>query len=277
MATAAVAEAQADFHGRYLPLKGRGTTFVFDIADRPGADPVVLLHGWAATAMLNWSAVMRPVAASFRFVALDQRGHGRGIRIPLRQRFTLTDCADDVAVLLDALHIHRAILVGFSMGGAVAQLVWQRHKDRVAGLVLCSTASSFGTGPVFLREVAAAARVPAGLFAPAILPLLAHGGWHAAFDEVRHHDPRALADAGLELAAFRSEAWLSTVDVPTAVIVTLEDRLISPERQLALARSIPGATVTTVQADHLAVVRGLDRYRDALLAACHDVKIRSRR
>jgi 3-oxoadipate enol-lactonase len=220
---------------------------------------------------------MPPLAARFRVVALDQRGHGRGIRIPVRRRFSLADCADDVAALLDALHIHRAMLVSFSMGGAVAQLVWRRHEDRVAGLVLCSTTSSFGTGPVLVREVAAAARVPAGMFAPAILPLLAHGSWHAAFDEVRHHDPRARADAGLELAAFRSEAWVSKVDVPTAVIVTLEDRLIPPERQLALARSIAGGAVFTVRADHLAVVRGLGRYRDALLAACHDVQIRGRR
>ena len=54
-------------------------------------------------------------------------------------RFRLADCADDAAALLDVLGIDQAIVVGYSMGGPIAQLLWHRHPEKVAGLVLCAT------------------------------------------------------------------------------------------------------------------------------------------
>ena len=73
-------------------------------------------------------------------IAFDQRWHGRGIRSP---RFTFADCADDVAALMDELGVEQAIIAGYSMGGAIAQLVWHQHPEKVVGLVLCSTARNF--------------------------------------------------------------------------------------------------------------------------------------
>ena len=45
--------------------------------------------------------------------------------------------------MLDELGVERAVIAGYSMGGAIAQLVWHQHPERVAGLVLCSTARNF--------------------------------------------------------------------------------------------------------------------------------------
>src|SRR5207249_4259135 len=59
------------------------------------------------------------------------------------RRFRLADCADDVAALADNLGVEQAIVVGYSLGGPVAQLTWRRHRDLVAGLVLCATADCF--------------------------------------------------------------------------------------------------------------------------------------
>lgn len=277
MATPAAAARRGEWRGEHLPLPGRGTTYIHDLSPRPGAVPLLLLHGWAATAVLNWASVMPALASRFRVIALDQRGHGRGIRIPLRERFSLADCADDAVAVLDQLGLARAVVVGYSMGGAVAQLVWRRHRQRVAGLVLCSTAASFGDGPVLVRELSAAAHLPAGMLLPIALPLLVRGGWFSALDEVRRHDPRALVDAGLELAAFRSQSWAGDIDVPTAMIVTLGDRLIGTQRQLTLARTIRGATVYRVRGDHFAAVRDPEIFGHTLSAACRDVVARGRR
>ena len=74
-------------------------------------------------------------------MALDQRGHGRGIR-SLRP-FRLQDCADDVIALADVLDVDRVIPVGYSMGGPVALLAARRHPDRVPGIVLCATSARF--------------------------------------------------------------------------------------------------------------------------------------
>src|SRR6266851_2774754 len=89
--------------GRWVELPGRGTTFVREVLGPQGAPTVVLLHGLGATGALNWFSVFEPLGARFRVLAIDQRGHGRGIRST--HRFRLADCADDVVALADALKI----------------------------------------------------------------------------------------------------------------------------------------------------------------------------
>jgi len=127
--------------GRPVHLPGRGTTFVRDLAGPPGAPTVVLLHGWAATADLNWFPSYEALGRHFRVIALDHRGHGRGIRS--RRPFRLADCADDAAAVATELGVERFIAVGYSMGGPIAQLAWKRHRDVVSGLVLCATDTRF--------------------------------------------------------------------------------------------------------------------------------------
>ena len=127
---------------RAVELPGRGTTFACDL---PGPSPhsptVVMLHGLGATGALNWSHGLEVLNERFRVVALDHRGHGRGIDAD--EPFTLEDCADDAVALADVLGVERAIFVGYSMGGPIAQLVWHRHAERVQGLVLCATSAEF--------------------------------------------------------------------------------------------------------------------------------------
>ena len=129
--------------GAAMQLPGRGTTFVRTLDGPAGAPAVVLLHGWTATADLNWFTCYRPLAEHFRVVALDHRGHGRGIRS--RKTFRLEDCADDAVAVCDVLGIEQFIPVGYSMGGPIAQLIWRRHRQRIAGLVMCATSSHFST------------------------------------------------------------------------------------------------------------------------------------
>ncbi|HEX4982878.1 MAG TPA: alpha/beta fold hydrolase, partial [Ilumatobacteraceae bacterium] len=66
---------------RSVELVGRGTTFA---CDEPGPSPeaptVVLLHGWTATGSLNWTRTIAELTEHYRVIALDHRGHGRGIR-----------------------------------------------------------------------------------------------------------------------------------------------------------------------------------------------------
>ena len=125
--------------GRWVELPDEGRLFVREIAGPPGAATLILLHGWTATSDLNWFPSFRSLGTRFHVVAFDHRGHGRGLRT--RRRFRLTDCADDAAEVATALGIERFVAVGYSMGGAVATLLWQRHRARVDGLVLCATAS----------------------------------------------------------------------------------------------------------------------------------------
>ena len=267
--------------GRHLELPGRGRTFVRELPGPPGAPTLLLLHGWTASADLNFFPSYRHLGERYRVVALDHRGHGRGIRT--RRPFRITHCADDAAALLDVLEIPSAIAVGYSMGGPVAQLLWRRHRSRVDGLVLCATSRTFASRPaerarfVALGGAAVASRaVPRTVTAGAIARVFdarrtagPTEGWAA--EELRRNDWTAILEAGRSLGRFDSRGWIGEVDVPTAVVAVMGDSLVAPRRQLALARSIPGATLHPVQGDHTVCITDPKRFVPVLLAACHDV------
>ena len=117
--------------GRVVHVLGRGEFFVRDTgeADRPC---VLLLHGWMFSSDLNWFTTYADLhEAGYRVLALDHRGHGRGLRTI--EPFRLQDCADDAAAVMRELRIDRALVVGYSMGGAVAQLLARDHRELVRG------------------------------------------------------------------------------------------------------------------------------------------------
>src|ERR1700682_5001469 len=107
--------------GRMVRLPGRGTVFLRECPGPPDAEAVVLIHGLGTSADLNWFAAYGPLRRKFRVLAIDMRGHGRGIKT--RRPFRLEDCADDVAALAEVLGIRRLMAVGYSMGGLLAALL----------------------------------------------------------------------------------------------------------------------------------------------------------
>jgi 3-oxoadipate enol-lactonase len=125
--------------GRVVNVAGRGEMFVRE-ADGPngGGPTILLMHGWTASADLNWFPLYQPLSRIGRVLAVDHRGHGRGIRTA--ERFTLEDCADDAAGLVRQLGLGPVIVVGYSMGGPISLLFWKRHPELVSGLVLEATA-----------------------------------------------------------------------------------------------------------------------------------------
>jgi pimeloyl-ACP methyl ester carboxylesterase len=270
--------------GRHLTLPGRGQVFVREVPGPPGAPAVLLLHGLGATADLNWATGYGALGRWFRVVAVDHRGHGRSMRHP--RPFRLADCADDAAAVLDALGVGRAVAVGYSMGGPVAQLLWHRHRHRVAGLVLCATAASFLPSRRFRPVVGALAGSAAVVrLAPvswrrrvvARVARARHRGseleaWVAS--ELRHNDPAVLLEAAAALARFSSVRWIGDVDVPAAVVVTTRDDLVPPARQRRLAAALPAAHVVEVDADHSAPLLAADRFVPAVVDACLHVAAR---
>ena len=87
--------------GRVVSLPGRGEIFVRDSGGPPAAPAVLLLHGWTASADLNFFPVYDNLAETYRVIAPDARGHGRGMRSA--EPFSLEDCADDAAALLEQM------------------------------------------------------------------------------------------------------------------------------------------------------------------------------
>jgi pimeloyl-ACP methyl ester carboxylesterase len=269
---------------RLVELPGRGITRIWECAGPPGAGTLMLIHGVAFTAELNWAKVLPPLARHFRVVALDLRGHGDGISAG--PRFRLEDCADDVAALAGALGVGRFIAVGYSMGGMVAQLLYRRHAPLLSGLVLCATARNVLGSPA---ERLAALTLPTTAAAlwwnPLLRPMSAEvfgmaligpiddpatARW--ARDQLRRTTLATAISAIQAVCEFTSHTWIGQLDIPAAVVVTARDRIVPVSRQLKLAQAIPGASVHEMDADHAACITSPQVCAQALLAACWSVQ-----
>ncbi|MCC6437468.1 MAG: alpha/beta fold hydrolase [Acidimicrobiales bacterium] len=268
--------------GRTIRLPDRGELFVREVGrPRAGQPSLLLLHGWTATADLNWFPAYEALRRDAHVVSFDLRGHGRGLRTP--ERFRLADCADDAAALADALSLDAIVPVGYSMGGLVAQLLWHRHPRLVRGLVLCATSRNFrgnaGDHLYFggLSGLATAARLAPGplreqAFARYLDARIGRSDltpWAVA--ELARHDFRTVLEAGAAIGTFSSHRWVGDIDVPTSVVITTADTKIPPHRQRKLAAAIPTSRTFEVAADHHGCPRQPELFLPALRKAVRHV------
>jgi pimeloyl-ACP methyl ester carboxylesterase len=283
--------------GRVVHVPGRGEMFVREAEGPPGGDAptILLLHGWMFPADLNWFACYGPLSELGRVIAVDHRGHGRGPRPS--EPFRLADVADDAAALLRHLGTGPVIAVGYSMGGPVSQLLWQRHPDLVAGLVQCATSATFndtarerwqwrsmGALQVVLRMLPrqwmeAGARLHARGDVKVRLSKMIHEEtpeelenllpWIIA--ELDRDSAEDIAEAGRELGRYEARGWIGGVDVPTAVLVTARDQLVPAFRQHDLARRVPDVFVQELPLDHDGVAARPDLFVPALMKAISHV------
>ena len=101
---------------------------------RPEALPIVCVHGYTSSAEA-FNAVARRLEDRAHLVAMDVRGHGESAWSP-DGAYQYADQAGDLAALADQLGIERFVLIGTSMGGAIAMVYASQHADRLRGLVL---------------------------------------------------------------------------------------------------------------------------------------------
>jgi 3-oxoadipate enol-lactonase len=261
---------------RTLRVPGHGELF---LRDTGGDGPVVmLLHGWMASADLNWCGAYGDlIDAGYRVIAIDHRGHGRGLR-PLAP-FRLEDCAGDAAAALRQLDLAPALIVGYSMGGAIAQLIARDHPDVASGIILSGTAQHW-QDPQTRRTWRAMGIL--GL----LLSIAPRQFWSWGFRRVRmpqnertvwvqtelmRNSARDMAEAGRELGRFDSRPWLSGVTVPIAVLITTRDEAVPPPKQRELAAAAGGPVLESA-IRHLEIVTHADAYNPALLEALQAVR-----
>jgi len=267
--------------GEFIDLPGRGQLFVRRTVGPPGSPTVVLLHGWTVTADLNWYPAFEPLSQRASVVAFDHRGHGQGL--PTR-RFKFSDCASDVLAVADALGIDRFVCAGYSMGGAIAQLTARAAPDRIAGLVLGATSTSFrGRG---LRAVRFAL-LPVVAAASRLAPVkLRYWGWEQtvfnvigtnigrwAQTEILKGDPQALLDAGTELFNFDSSPWLANLSMPIAQVRTVGDLVVPDDLQQNLTDAIDDMGAYSYRGGHASVVTDFDSFWDCMSKALDSVGV----
>jgi 3-oxoadipate enol-lactonase len=174
----------------------------------------------------------------------------------------LEDCADDVIRVADALGVERIVPVGYSMGGAIAQLVWQRHPE----------ARDERLSFLGLTGLAALARVTPGQARDWISDQVylqrktqTWGPW--AVSQAARHDWRMVLEAGRALGSFSSLDWIGEIDVPVSIVVTMRDPVVPLRRQVRLFEAIEHAAAFRVDGEHDAIVAVADRFVPTLVRA----------
>lgn len=215
-----------------------------------GDGPVLLmLNGLVASAFLWPRAWLDRFERAYTVVRVSNRGTGH---TAAGDRVTIEAMAADALAVLDLVGADRAHVLGYSMGGMVAQSLTLSHPERVAALVLCSTTTGGAADahPEFLGALAGAggsAERAAGSFFhllagpgfletnPQVVDELATG-WLEAPTRAET-TPAQLAAA----ATFDVRERLSELDKATLVLHGTEDRLIVPAAGERLASLIAGA------------------------------------
>lgn len=254
-----------------VTVPGVGELFVRD----SGGDgtPVLLLHGWMFPADLNWFRTYDTLTeAGYRVLALDHRGHGRGLRSP--EPFRLSDCAADAAALVRHLGCGPVVAVGYSMGGPIAMLMARDHPDVVSATVQCATAQDWQDAwqKVFWRGMAllrlALSVAPHATWRRSLLaggfPDNATTSWFVS--ELVRGNGRDLAEAGRELSRYDSKGWIGSLTLPCVVILTRRDTSVPPRKQRELAAALR-ADLLEIDGDHYAVTAMGRRFASLLAEA----------
>jgi pimeloyl-ACP methyl ester carboxylesterase len=118
-------------------------------------EPVVLIHGFTLNPFLQWDVwgITRELQKNYQVVTIDCRGHGRSGK-PHDAKLYGKEMVDDVVRLLDHLKIHKAHIVGYSMGGFITLNMLARYPER---MITATTGGAGWTDKVdtkFLNEVA---------------------------------------------------------------------------------------------------------------------------
>jgi len=220
-------------------------------------EPYVLVHSLGADWRV-WRDVIPLLAAEYRLIAYDLRGHGYASNAPKIE--VMQTYVDDLALLLDGLNLRKVRLAGLSLGGAIAQMFALRHPERVTSLALLSTMER-GARVTYLAHADAAEREGmAAQVAPSLLrwltpEIVADNSWYVRYlrERVIRAQVPNWAAAWRTLAAFDVSDRLGEISVPTHVIAADGDsQATSPQAMKAIADRIPLAKFSVVAgAPHL--------------------------
>lgn len=240
-----------------------------------GGIPILLVHGLAGASLTEWYQVAPKLAVDRQVIMVDHRGHGLSASGDLR--FDVSDDADDLAGVLDALDVGQVDVVGYSMGGAIAQELVRRHPGRVRRLVLIATFAAHSDSYRWVRRVGAVvargwervfgvgtSEVRSGYLIARGAVRREHARW--VWRESLRRDIESGAQATFALLRFDSREWVGRLGVDTMVMVPTADFLVPPRWQYELASLIPGARLVEVAgAGHELVWTHPDRVADEVL------------
>jgi pimeloyl-ACP methyl ester carboxylesterase len=229
--------------------------------DEGEGDPIVLVHGFAASLQNNWVAAgwfdtLLPVR---RVIALDCRGHGQSDKPHDPSMYAMDEMADDVVRLMDHLGVAKADLFGYSMGGAISIRAMLRHPERFRTVTLGGV-GNLAAGRRGRPGIAAALRAKDRSQVTGAVGR----GFRQFAERVGNNDLEALAAMQSADRGTIDPAALQDNTLPVLIVVGEDDNIVGETDKLAAA--INGARLITIPGkDHLTVVPD-QRFKDAVVS-----------
>ena len=225
---------------------------------RGSGPPLVLIMGYRLSSLAWPLDFIDRLAERFTVVLFDNRGTGSSEKPT--SGYEISNMARDLRSLLDHLEIPRAHVLGYSMGGAIAQEFVRQFPDRVLRLVLCATMCGGPRATYAPPSVSRVMRELDGLTPEEIArriwrvtysPAYLEDHRNQAEDQMRREiaAPTPLHAADLQYQAFAEfdcSGALSKVEAPTLVLTGDLDELISPRNSRLIAGLIPGARLIVI-------------------------------
>ena len=223
----------------------------------PKDAPALVFANSLGTDLRVWQTVLPLLPDRWRLVRYDKRGHGLS-ECPSAP-WSIEDHGRDLADLLDRLGVKRAVIVGLSVGGMIAQALAAARPDLVMGLVLCDSAHRIGSAETWNARIEAIRQGGIAAVADAVLERWFSAGFRAA-------RPNELAVWRAMLTRMPVEGYVGTceairdadltetaagLDLPAVCVVGGEDRATPPDLVRSAADLIGAEFVEIEGAAHL--------------------------
>jgi pimeloyl-ACP methyl ester carboxylesterase len=243
---------------------------------KPKSLAVVLIHGFPFSHKM-WEPQLRVMPNNIYAIAYDIRGHGSSDVGD--GQFTMEIFVDDLIALLNHLSIEKAVLCGLSMGGYIALRTFERHPERVAGLILCNTKSEPDTNEAKVKRTAAmnlikteGTRVFGEYFAKDVFCSKTFENKSDTIEFAKQiiRANSSLGICGTQLAlASRTDTTpiLSAINVPTCIIVGEQDKLTPPSTAQTMHKKITGSELHILpNAAHMSNLENANDFNETIIA-----------
>ena len=235
-------------------------------------EPVVFAHGLGMNGDLFFNQV-RPFSEKYHMVTVDLRGFGRSDKPRHEGAYLIERLAEDIAGVIRALDIGPAHFVGTSMGGYIGITLGLNAPELCRSVSLCHTAHSASIPREVVQTRLAALKKQtmeeyAKLVSSQALAQPADAIVQEWVEEMVARNDREIYTQILTegLGTFDESERVSSLSLPTLVLVGDEDRVIPPERGREIAASVKGARLVEIQGvGHLSYMERPDVFNAAVL------------